>query len=71
MSHVDGKLHGKTKSIKWFLIGIAVVLLVAVTGDGCTAFVTKNEYKSVPTVNLSFAGYSENPLPIVYFLIDF
>lgn len=70
MSHVDGKLHGKIESIKCFL-GIAVVLLVAVTGDGCTAFVTRNEYKSVPTVNLSFAGYAENPLPMVYFLIDF
>lgn len=63
---------------------------LGVTGDGCTAFVTKNEkgeviygrnfdflyapslqlytepkngYKSVSTVNLSFAGYSENNLP--------
>lgn len=63
---------------------------LGVTGDGCTAFVTKNEkgevlygrnfdflyapslqlytepqngYKSVSTVNLSFAGYSENYLP--------
>ena len=63
---------------------------LGVTGDGCTAFVTKNEkgeviygrnfdflyapslqlytepkngYKSVSTVNLSFAGYSENFLP--------
>ncbi len=63
---------------------------LGVTGDGCTAFVTKNEkgevlygrnfdflyapslqlytepqngYKSVSTVNLSFAGYSEDYLP--------
>lgn len=63
---------------------------LGVTGDGCTAFVTKNEkgevlygrnfdflyapslqlytepqngYKSVSTVNLSFAGYSEDFLP--------
>ena len=63
---------------------------LGVTGDGCTAFVTKNEkgeviygrnfdflyapslqlyteprngYESVSTVNLSFAGYSENFLP--------
>ncbi len=63
---------------------------LGVTGDGCTAFVTKNEkgevlygrnfdflyapslqlytepqngYRSVSTVNLSFAGYSENYLP--------
>ena len=63
---------------------------LGVTGDGCTAFVTRNEkgeviygrnfdflyapslqlytepkngYKSVSTVNLSFAGYSENFLP--------
>lgn len=63
---------------------------LGVTGDGCTAFVTKNEqgevlygrnfdflyapslqlytepksgYKSVSTVNLSFAGYSEGLLP--------
>lgn len=63
---------------------------LGVTGDGCTAFVTKNEkgeviygrnfdflyapslqlytepkngYKSVSTVNLSFAGYSESFLP--------
>lgn len=71
MSHVDGKLHGKTKSIKWFLIGIAVVLLVAVTRDDYTAFVTRNEYESVSTVNLSFAGYAENSLPMVYLLIDF
>lgn len=31
----------------------------------------KNVYKSVPTVNLSFAGYLESSLPMVYFLIDF
>ncbi len=63
---------------------------LGVTGDGCTAFVTRNEkgeviygrnfdflyapslqlytepkngYKSVSTVNLSFAGYSEDYLP--------
>lgn len=63
---------------------------LGVTGDGCTAFVTRNEkgeviygrnfdflyapslqlytepkkgYKSVSTVNLSFAGYSEDFLP--------
>lgn len=63
---------------------------LGVTGDGCTAFVTKNEkgevlygrnfdflyapslqlytepqngYRSVSTVNLSFAGYSEDYLP--------
>lgn len=73
---------------KRLLKGMPVDL--GVTGDGCTAFVTKNEkgeviygrnfdflyapslqlytepedgYKSVSTVNLSFAGYSENTLP--------
>lgn len=159
MNHTDGKLHENNKKIiKWFFIGITVVLLVivmgavalfwnelrtlfsleklddygayqmtyygdygfdeflevgassdkdieefvtkrllkgmpidlGVTGDACTAFVTQNEkgeviygrnfdflyapslqlytepkngYKSVSTVNLSFAGYSENFLP--------
>lgn len=73
---------------KRLLKGIPINL--GVTGNGCTAFVTKNEkeeviygrnfdflyapslqlytepkngYKSVSTVNLSFAGYSENFLP--------
>ncbi len=73
---------------KRLLKGLPINL--GVTGDGCTAFVTKNEkgeviygrnfdflyapslqlytkpkngYKSVSTVNLSFAGYSENFLP--------
>lgn len=73
---------------KRLLKGIPINL--GVTGNGCIAFVTKNEkeeviygrnfdflyapslqlytepkngYKSVSTVNLSFAGYSENFLP--------
>lgn len=73
---------------KRLLKGLPVKL--GVTGDGCTAFVTKNEkgeiiygrnfdflytpslqlktapkngYKSVSSVNLTFAGYSGNKLP--------
>ena len=73
---------------KRLLKGLPINL--GVTGDGCTAFVTKNErgeilfgrnfdfqyapslqiytapshgYASVSTVNLAFAGYSENHLP--------
>lgn len=73
---------------KRLLKGLPINL--GVTGDGCTAFVTKNEngeilfgrnfdffyapslqvytapsqgYASVSTVNLTFAGYSENRLP--------
>lgn len=73
---------------KRLLKGIPIDL--GITGDGCTAFVTRNEkgeviygrnfdflyapslqlytepkngYKSVSTVNLSFAGYSEDFLP--------
>ena len=81
---------------KRLLKGLPINL--GVTGDGCTAFVVKNEngdilfgrnfdflyapslqlytapdngYASVSTVNLSFAGYSEDNLPIGSLFDDF